>query len=344
MKVFRLKEYSVSGENSLSRCEAERLSAYLRKKKLQNVVSLTPQGIVSKSFVGVIRCGNVQIEILPKILSANDDRREIMENLVYMLSYTRRLDIRTESGARLAACKNPFLEILIYEYASSLFDCLKKQPLRNYVTEETEVNFIKGKLMLPEQIRKSCVNRAKFYCQYDEFSENNMLNRLFLYVAVCLYKLSENSGNKRILRRIVNYYADVEPLPVSAAEANRIVLPRNQILFKKPLSLAKMFVDIFEKNNKIVIDTKYKEFHSLKDVSNADVFQVMTYCMLHGAKRAILIYPQYGDIAPDVPVHRLNAASEDLGYAVQFKTVDLRRNLKKARIERELLEVVENFS
>lgn len=88
MKVFRLKEYSVSGENSLSRCEAERLSAYLRKKKLQNVVSLTPQGIVSKSFVGVIRCGNVQIEILPKILSANDDRREIMENLVYMLSYT----------------------------------------------------------------------------------------------------------------------------------------------------------------------------------------------------------------------------------------------------------------
>ena len=243
MKVFRLKEYSVSGENSLSRCEAERLSAYLRKKKLQNVVSLTPQGIVSKSFVGVIRCGNVQIEILPKILSANDDRREIMENLVYMLSYTRRLDIRTESGARLAACKNPFLEILIYEYASSLFDCLKKQPLRNYVTEETEVNFIKGKLMLPEQIRKSCVNRAKFYCQYDEFSENNMLNRLFLYVAVCLYKLSENSGNKRILRRIVNYYADVEPLPVSAAEANRIALPRNQILFKKPLSLAKMFVN-----------------------------------------------------------------------------------------------------
>lgn len=409
MKVFRLKEYSVSGENSLSRCEAERLSAYLRKKKLQNVVSLTPQGIVSKSFVGVIRCGNVQIEILPKILSANDDRREIMENLVYMLSYTRRLDIRTESGARLAACKNPFLEILIYEYASSLFDCLKKQPLRNYVTEETEVNFIKGKLMLPEQIRKSCVNRAKFYCQYDEFSENNMLNRLFLYVAVCLYKLSENSGNKRILRRIVNYYADVEPLPVSAAEANRIALTRNQILFKKPLSLAKMFVnqcsvdlsrnkienvalvwdmnvlfeafigevfkrkcptldielqkgkrllseagtgrkkcdtfvDIFEKNNKIVIDTKYKEFHSLKDVSNADVFQVMTYCMLHGAKRAILIYPQYGDVAPDVPVHRLNAASEDLGYAVQFKTVDLRRNLKKARIERELLEIVENFS
>ena len=56
MKVFRLKEYSVSGENSLSRCEAERLSAYLRKKKLQNVMSLTPQGIVSKSFVGVIRC------------------------------------------------------------------------------------------------------------------------------------------------------------------------------------------------------------------------------------------------------------------------------------------------
>ena len=152
MKVFRLKEYSVSGENSLSRCEAERLSAYLRKKKLQNVMSLTPQGIVSKSFVGVIRCGNVQIEILPKILSANDDRREIMENLVYMLSYTRRLDIRTESGARLAACKNPFLEILIYEYASSLFDCLKKQPLRNYVTEETEVNFIKGKLMLPHNV------------------------------------------------------------------------------------------------------------------------------------------------------------------------------------------------
>lgn len=251
-QATQIKEYSEVNENELESCNLDKLQAYLKCQKLDSALKVTRHGIKAKSWVGVIKYKNLHLEILPKLISADinndnkisdDERSIILKNLIFMLSYTKNLDIKTNDNAKLATEKNPFIEILIREFANSLFESLKRLTPKRYVREEENLNYLKGKIKFSENIRYNCANKAKFYCEYDEFSENNLLNQLFLFVSTCLYNISNNSYNKKTLKFIINYYSDISFVRFDKFKVRKIKLTRNQELFKKPFSLAKMFVE-----------------------------------------------------------------------------------------------------
>ena len=244
-----IKEYS---EFKIEDRYLDKLQAYLKCQNLDSALKVTRHGIKTKSWVGVIKYKNLHLEILPKLISAdanNDgeiseaERSIILKNLSYMLSYTKNLDIKTNDNAKLATEKNPFIEILIREFANSLFESLKRLTPKRYVREEENLNYLKGKIKFSENIRYNCTNQAKFYCEYDEFSENNLLNQLFLFVSTCLYNISNNSYNKKTLKFIINYYSDISFVRFDKFKVRKIKPTRNQELFKKPFKLAKMFVE-----------------------------------------------------------------------------------------------------
>lgn len=252
LQAKQIKEYSEIKENELESCNLDKLQAYLKCRNLDSALKVTRHGIKTKSWVGVIKYKNLHLEILPKLISAdanNDgeiseaERSIILKNLIYMLSYTKNLDIKTNDNAKLATEKNPFIEILIREFANSLFESLKRLTPKRYVREEENLNYLKGKIKFSENIRYNCTNQAKFYCEYDEFSENNLLNQLFLFVSTCLYNISNNSYNKKTLKFIINYYSDISFVRFDKFKVRKIKLTRNQELFKKPFKLAKMFVE-----------------------------------------------------------------------------------------------------
>lgn len=381
-----VKEYSKNIK--IKDCDLGKLHHYLECQHIDSALKVTPSGIETTSWVGVIKYKNTHFQILPKLICNNGDKENILKNLIYMLSYTKKLDIKTSNEARLSTAKNPFIEILIREYAKSLFECLKRLTPKKYVREEDNLNYLKGKIKFAENIRNNSSNRAKFYCEYDEFSENNILNQLFLFVSTCLYNISNDSYNKKTLKFIMNYYADIKLVRFDRFKAEKIKLSRNQELFKKPFNLAKMFVektsvdlsknkfenitliwdmnklfeefvfeimkknetelgwkftaqkgkrllagddnkkrntyvDIFAENgkDKIILDTKYKIFTGTDDFSNADVFQVSTYCLLHNADKAVLIYPRWNKEVLNVPSFKLNTDERDI--KINFKTIDL---------------------
>lgn len=404
MKLLRLKEYSTSTDVKSN--ELILLKQYLDKQGLSDAFDITPNKIHASSYVGVIRCHNLQIEVLPKLLAGEYDRDSvILKNLLYMLSYTRKMKIKSDNNAKLINSKNPFLEILINEYATSLFENLRKQTPKTYIHEQDNLSYMRGKLNFAQHIKYNLINKAKFYCEYDEFAENNILNQLFLYVSSLLHQITTNNENKKILKQIMNFYADIEFVRISSQKANKIKLFRNQMLFQKAFDLAKMFLShlsidfsrnkienitllwdmnvLFEEyvfeimrrkcpeisvaaqkrkkllvevesnhkrrntfvdilvekgNEKIIVDTKYKKFESLTDFSNADVFQVSTYCLLHNTKKAILIYPQWNDKVQPTQICHLNTPQEN--YTIQFSTVNLQKDLKISNIENELIDII----
>lgn len=393
-----IKEYEEIDESDIKDCDLNKLQSYLKCKNLEQVLKVTRHGIIAKSWVGVIKYKKHQFQILPKLICDNGNTENILKNLIFMLSYTKKLDIRISDTAKLSNSKNPFIELLIREYAKSLFECLKRITPKKYVREEDNLNYLKGKIKFTENIRYNCSNQAKFYCEYDEYSENNILNQLFLFVSTCLYNISNDSYNKKTLKFIINYYADIKLIRFDRFKTGKIKLSRNQELFKKPFNLAKMFiektsvdlsknkfenitliwdmnklfeefvfeimkkneselgwkftaqkckklligdenkkrntyVDIFAEkdNDKIIIDTKYKIFKGIDDFSNADVFQVSTYCLLHNTNNAILLYPRYDEEKPIILNYCLK--TEDKNYKINFRTVNLKYDNLKNELE-----------
>lgn len=400
-----IKEYE---EKELDSYNLDGLYAYLKCQNLTQALKVTRHGIEASSWVGVIKHKNTHFQILPKLICDNDSKKNILKNLIFMLSYTKNLDIKASNESKLSTAKNPFIEILIREYAKSLFDCLKRLTPKKYVREEDNLNYLKGKLKFKENIKYNSANQAKFYCEYDTFSENNLLNQLFLFVSTCLYNISNDNYNKKTLKLIINYYTDIALLRFDKFKANKINLTRNQELFKKPFNLAKMFVEktsvdlsknkfenislvwdmnklfeefIFEvmkkanpewnftaqkgkklldgdnnkkrntfvdilaenKEQKIIIDTKYKKLANSNDFSNADVFQVSTYCLLHNANHAVLLYPRWSDNPPGIPDYYLNTG--DKRIKIDFKTINLKYdNLKNniQNIKEEIWQILQN--
>ena len=224
----------------------DRLESYLKKQGLSNVLKFTKDGIETQNYVGVIKYKNFQLDILPKLLSKENIEENdpmVIKNLIYMISLTRKLDIKITEHANINHCENPFLEVLIREFATSLFECLKRLTPRNYIREEDNLNYLKGKLKFTENIRYNCANQAKFYCEYDEFSENNKLNQLFLFVTKCLFNISRSSENKKTLSFIMNYFCDLPFIRYDKYKAEKIILTRNQQLFSYPFKIAKMFLE-----------------------------------------------------------------------------------------------------
>jgi len=252
-----IKEYDPLKKSELRGCDLRGQYNYIEKQGLPHALKITPDGVEATSYVGVIKHKKLHLQILPKLICDKDDRQNILQNLIFMLSYTRKLEIKTTNDAKLSAAKNPFIEILIREYANSLFGCLKRLTPKNYVSEEDNLCYLKGKIKFSENIRHNSCNQAKFYCEYDEFSENNALNQLFLFVSECLYNISKDSHNRKILKFIMNYYSEVDLVRFDKFKAAKIMLSRNQQLFKKPFGLAKMFVE------KTSVDLTKNRFESI---------------------------------------------------------------------------------
>lgn len=408
-----LKEYEQKNHSQtpLGKGDLEELQKYIDRQKLSSALKITPNWIKAKSCVGVIKYKNIHLQILPKLICANDKTENILKNLIFMLSYTRKLEIKTSNADKLYASENPFIEILIREYAKSLSECLKRLTPKNYISEEDNLTYLKGKIKFAENIRHNSCNQAKFYCEYDEFSENNALNQLFLFVSECLYNISKDSHNRKILKFIMNYYSEVDLVRFDRFSAEKIRLSRNQELFRKPFMLAKMFIEktsvdmsknrfdsitmlwdmnklfeefVFEimkrmqeelqckitaqmgrrllrgdnskKRNtfvdimaekddgeKIVLDTKYKKFHGLSDVANADIFQVSAYCLLHKATHAVLIYPRYDEKDPSLSEYFLNTDENAPQIKIGFKTINLKHESLKDSMEQVRQEIQQIF-
>ncbi|MDD5022354.1 MAG: hypothetical protein PHR82_09545 [Endomicrobiaceae bacterium] len=262
---------------------------FLRKNKIEHILQITHKNIKVSHYVGVIKYKNHQFEILPKLASDEKQVSIILKNLFFMLSYTKNLDIKNLDYAKLAQNKNPFLEALISLYATTLSQALKRLTPKQYEYCENNLSHIKGKLNFTKNIKNNLINKAKFYCEYNEFAENNILNWIFNYVSTLLLKITENKSNKKNLLFIKQYYFDVDLKKIDISELKKIKLTQAQKLFEKPFKLARIFLEntsVDMSNNKVNTIALFWDMNKL--------FEEFIYCVINKNKTLLnLEYVEY---------------------------------------------------
>ena len=220
--------------------KARKVKEFLDSTKFSKALDFKLSGIKTGSYVGVIKYADFQLNIIPKIIG--DTNSVCLENLAFMLSYTRQLTIHTTGAAQITNCQNPFLEVLIAHYADVLLKALSRQVPHSYETREENLATIKGKILFAQNIRHNFGNLARTYCQFDEFTPDNLLNQTLKFVSHALQKLTSVSQTRQKLLKINAVYDEVTLRPITYAETQKIILNRNQTMFKEPLALAQMFL------------------------------------------------------------------------------------------------------
>lgn len=163
------------------------------------------------NYVGVLQtpCGT-QIEILPKIHDG-DNEEEVRHILIGMLRYLRSSYFRESRNAMLHDTKMPIAEVFFRYFLGEVNRLVKKGIRSDYVLREENLNFLKGKLMLPNHIRANAVMKYRFYVQYDKYSPDRAENRLIRSALNVIAKASRLATNQRSCRELQFMFDNVSP-------------------------------------------------------------------------------------------------------------------------------------
>lgn len=249
-RKVQIQEYSSSALEGLSSSTenalfdiADSLSAHYKSTVLRCSKNRKGEVVISSSsFVGVVDVDDsLTIEIIPKIYSSNSAAS--LQNLFYMLNYSGKFSIPSKSLSALEKYNGSFFEILIGMFAGEMLDKVQNSAHHEYVSEESNRAYLRGKLMLPNHLKTNGLIANRFYTQTDEFTVNNTLNQTLKFVSAGLYKLTNEPINKKRLRKCLQLFDGVSDVQMTRAQVDRIHLNRLNMRFRNLLMLAKLFMN-----------------------------------------------------------------------------------------------------
>lgn len=176
---------------------------------LQYAAKHGKEQIQVKNYVGVLEIKDLTLEILPKI--GKNSEKEARKALIKMLRALPNSPFKTLGQAHLNLCHLPLFEIFIYAFFSELESLLKDGLIHSFEEVEKQQNFIKGKLIVSEQLKRNQLHAHQFHVSFDEFSPNFSLNTIIKSTLIFLEKYHFNKTNKNSFRRIIEIFNEIEP-------------------------------------------------------------------------------------------------------------------------------------
>ena len=165
--------------------------------------------IQARNYVGVLQTkSGLTIEILPKIADKNDAERS-KAVFIKMLRTLKNFPFKSSNLASLKTQNLPLLEIFISMFLSELEALVKKGIKSDYVALEENLNFLKGKLNINEQIKRNSIHKERFYVGYSEFLSDIKINRIIKTTLKFLYKKSNSSKNQQKIRELLFIFDEV---------------------------------------------------------------------------------------------------------------------------------------
>lgn len=203
-----------------------------------------------KNYVGVLFTPTGEhIEVLPKTgrksITHEQAVSESREMLLMMLQHLGSFRYVASNQANIASKQMPLLEAFINQFLQSVNTLVKRGLKSDYVTQEDNLRYQKGKLKVSQQIRHNIVNKNKFYVEYDEYLINRPANRLLKTALLKLVNYTRLATNQKLLRELQFAFADVPTSKSVKQDIIALKLDRGMLEYHSPIAWAKLILDGF---------------------------------------------------------------------------------------------------
>ena len=198
--------------------------------------------IQARNYVGVLQTkSGLTIEILPKIADKNDAERS-KAVFIKMLKTLKNFPFKSSNLASLKTQNLPLLEIFISMFLCELEALVKKGIKSDYVALEENLNFLKGKLNINEQIKRNSIHKERFYVGYSEFLSDIKINRIIKTTLKFLYKKSNSSKNQQKIRELLFIFDEVSECEDYKNFFAKLVINRQIRHYEQTLLWCKIFL------------------------------------------------------------------------------------------------------
>lgn len=184
-----------------------------------------------------------------------------VKNIYYMLCYSffgNRLNEKEEASLGEEAFSN------IYDLFSLLLYLILRKQIKKGIHKDynpliEEINTVRGKIDINKSMYSFNVKK-RIVCNYDDFNENTLLNKVIKTTIFYLIKSNKIGNNtKDLLKKLNAYYTNVDIVDIRTIKWDQIKFNRNNISYKYVIDLCRLILKgliVTDKNG----NNKFKEF------------------------------------------------------------------------------------
>ena len=171
------------------------------------------------------------------------DKSIFIKNIYYMLSYAFTTlnqggyeDVATEEFENM---HNLFAAIL----AKGISRQLKQGLYREYLNRKEDVAVVRGKIDMPGTIQNRLARKRVLTCEYDELSENNLLNQILKTTVMLLLRHTRvDQEYKSDLKKEMLFFSNVDTIDPTTIRWSAIRFQRNNNTYRMLISLCQLIL------------------------------------------------------------------------------------------------------
>ena len=173
-----------------------------------------------------------------------NDKGILIKNIYYMLTYAFQI-LRQSNYDDVAAedfdnIHDMFAAIL----GKGVAQQLKHGLYREYVNNSDNLTTLRGKLDVPGTVKNKLQHKQKLFCDYDELSENNLMNQVIKTTMMLLLKQRNvKSENKSVLKKDMLFFDSVDYVEPAMIKWDRIRYQRNNQSYRMLLNICRLVID-----------------------------------------------------------------------------------------------------
>lgn len=221
--------------------ELERFSESYRRTRGVTVFQNGPRNsLVAQNYVGVIQLGRHQVEVLPKI---DGENHEVRHSLVRMVAATLGLTLHADTVSAVERTDHSILEVLIRLYCEQLWLQVRRGMLRRYESREDNLTVLRGRLNVSRQLRHNLARPDRLHCTFDEFCEDNPLNRVLKAALRILLGAARAESTVRSVSELLFCFQDVSDVSPQAINWTQVGIDRLSERYAPLVRMSRLFLE-----------------------------------------------------------------------------------------------------
>ncbi len=171
------------------------------------------------------------------------DKNILIKNLYYMLAYAFQSVGKPECEDLDKEEFENVHDLFAFALGMEISFLLKKGLYREYMSRREDLPTVRGKIDMPDTICNKMARKQAIFCEFDELSENNLLNQILKTTAMLLIRHGRVKNEyKDRLKAEMHFFSNVDTLePVSIKWAS-VRFQRNNSSYQWPIRLCEMAV------------------------------------------------------------------------------------------------------
>lgn len=172
------------------------------------------------------------------------DKNIFIKNVYYMLSYAFS-SLQLSNDQKVAKEKfenihNLFAAIL----AAGISRQLKQGLYREYLYREEDLPVMHGKIDMPETIQNKIGRKQRLACEYDELSENNLLNQILKTTVMMLIRHERVSIEYKVeLKKEMLFFSNVDLIEPTRIRWSLIRFQKNDQAYRVLISICQLIIE-----------------------------------------------------------------------------------------------------